>query len=365
MDRFVTVHTKKTDHILCNPGLFETLRGILATGDTVCLYGDSGVGKSHMVNVLLEGHSRFDLIDETVRDLERLENSTAHVVCEDLDLLDRDRIKAGRKYSKGALIIITRSIAKVDFCNCLHLGHPDIGLMVKIGLRNRPKESIARLTTLAREAGGNIRTFLYSIDFSDSRDMFRTPKDFVGDLLCPSKEDPRTHLGHIISEHGYVWGVVHDNYVDAPGVDTVRVSECMSLADLIDLHIYNGNWDALPFFCTVSTVVPALEINHGLVRSKLRPGSAWTKFGNLKMRANKLANIRGRTVHSLDLEGIRLVIQLARKEPQRARALFQSYGLVASDVDFMNHLALGAKLALKETHALKKLVGPDTFSREK
>jgi len=139
----------------------------------------------------------------------------------------------------------------------------------------------------------------------------------------------------------------------------------MSLADIMDLHIYNGNWDALPFFCTTSTIVPALDINHGLDRTALRPGSAWTKFGNHKMRANKLADIRNRTAHHLDSEGLRLIMLKCKKEPDKVRDLFKVYGLVASDVDFINHLAMKDKLSLRENQALKKLVGLDTFSQAK
>ena len=358
---------KKLDAFLCDTKLLESLRNIVATNETVCLYGDSGVGKSWLVDRALDGLSRFDLTDESVRDLDRLENSVAHVVVEDLDLVDRDRIKSGKRYSKGSLIIVTRNISKVDFCNCLHVDHPDIGLMVKIGLKNRPRESIARLTSLARLARGNLRTFLFSIDFSDARDLFRTPKDFIADLLCPSNDDPATYLCEALPEHGCVWGIVHDNYVDAPGVDTVHVSECMSLADVLDLHVYNGNWDVLPFFCTVSTIIPALNIQHRLERSKLRPGSAWTKFRNQKMRLNKFGDISRRTRYGLDADGLQVVMTLAKKNPERARSLFQTYGLVPSDIDFINHLALGAtpKPTLKETQALKRLVGPDTFSRGK
>jgi len=50
----------------------------------------------------------------------------------------------------------------------------------------------------------NIRTFLTDLDFSHDRDIFPTPKDFVTDLLCPSKLDPWSHVGHVVMEHGCV-----------------------------------------------------------------------------------------------------------------------------------------------------------------
>ena len=357
MDRFITIERpKKIDTFLCNPLLLETVRKIITTNGIICIYGDSGVGKTAMVNHLLQGLSHFDLIPETFRDLDRLENSIAHIVVDDIEL-DREfleKIKNGYRFSKGALIIITQNISKLDFCNCLHFEHPDIGLMVKIGLKNRPKETITRLTSLARVARGNLRTFLYSIDFLESHDLFKSPKDFVSDLLCPSLENPRNYIGTIISEHGYIWGVIHDNYIDVPDIDMVRVSECMSMAELLDSQIYNGNWGLLHAFCTVSTIIPAIEVNHGLVKEKLRPGSAWTKFGNHKMRYNKLVDIRNRTPCHIDSDSLAVVMFKCKKNPENAVDIFKSYGLKASDVDFINHLALKDKLSSKEIQILKK-----------
>jgi hypothetical protein len=48
----------------------------------------------------------------------------------------------------------------------------------------------------------NIRTFLTDLDFSHDRDTFPTPKDFVTDLLCKSRVDPWSYIGHIVMEHG-------------------------------------------------------------------------------------------------------------------------------------------------------------------
>ena len=359
MDRFVTItQPKVSEQFLCNQVLLETVQKVVKTNGTVCLHGDYGVGKSWLVNYVLRGLSRFDLTTENIKDLERVENSVAHVVIDDIDI-DKDvieKIKSGHRLSKGSLIIVMHVATKMDFCTCVYFKHPDVALMVKIGLKHNPRESVPRLTTLAIAARGNIRTFLYSIDFKESHDLFRTPKDFVSDLVCDttSSDNPIKYLGSVISEHGYVWGVIHDNYIDVPGINFVKVAECMSQAELLDNHIYNGNWDLLPHFCTVSTIEPALEIGHQLKRDKLRPGSAWTKFGNHKMRLNKLIDIRNRTRYNIDAESLRLVMLHCKKSPDRILELFKIYNLKPPDIDFINHLALMDKLSASQIQALKK-----------
>jgi hypothetical protein len=158
----------------------------------------------------------------------------------------------------------------------------------------------------------------------------------------------------VISEHGYVWGVVHDNYVDAPCADFVKIADCMSTAEILDTHIYNGNWDILPFFCLMSTVVPAIEINQVLDRSLIRPGSAWTKYGNYKMRRNKLNTIQSRVPQSLDLDTIKLLVRYCKLKSPSAVPLLKSYNIKPPDIDVINHLVLVDKLTQKEIQNLKK-----------
>jgi hypothetical protein len=358
MDKFVTISRPKvSEDFLCDKTVLRVVQNIVATNDTVCIYGDSGVGKTWLVNHVLRGLSRFDVTAETLKDLERVENSVAHVVVDDFEL-DKElleKLKGGHRLSKGALLFVARSVAKIDFCNCVHFEKPDVGLMVKIGLKHKPKEPIPRLTKLAIGANGNIRTFLYSIDFSGVHDIFRAPKDFVADLLCGT-EDPRKLIGSVVCEHGYVWGVIHDNYPDAPNVNYARVAECMSQSELIDSYIYEGNWELLPFFCLVSTIEPAIEIGHVLTKSKLRPGSAWTKFGNQRMRKNKLVDVKNRTRHQIDVDSLHLIMLKCKKNPEQAAEIFRAYNLRPPDVDFINHLALKDKLSASQIQALKKRV---------
>jgi energy-coupling factor transporter ATP-binding protein EcfA2 len=205
MDRFIiNKRPKVSEDFLCNKTVLECVTSAVSKNETVCIYGDSGVGKTWLVNYILKGLSRFDVTSETIKDLERVENSVAHIVVDDFEL-DKElveKIKVGHKLSKGSLLFITQNASKFDFCPCICFDHPDVSLMVKIALKYRPKESIPKLTKLAIASHGNIRTFLYSIDFDDAYDIFKSPKDFVTDLICDSNEDPRKYIGSVIPEHG-------------------------------------------------------------------------------------------------------------------------------------------------------------------
>ncbi len=357
MNRFVTIKKpKELAQLICDRAILEKIQKTVENCETLCLYGDSGVGKTFLVDHVLKGRHRFDLLPETFKDLERVENSSAHIVVDDIEL-DKEfleKLKLGHKFSKGSLILIARTPGKIEGPEKLLMGHPDLADIVKIGLRQRPKETVARLSTLARACNGNIRTFLYSLDFSASRDIFKTPKDFVSDLLCPSSDNPRNYLGQVVSEHGYVWGVVHDNYVDAPGADFVKIAECMSVAEILDTHIYDGNWEILPFFCLVSTVIPAIEVNQCLDKTLIRPGSAWTKYGNYKMRRNKLNQIQARVPQNLDVDSIKLLVRYCKLKSPLAVPLLKSYSIKPPDIDVINHLVLSDKLTQKEIQNLKK-----------
>ena len=128
----------------------------------------------------------------------------------------------------------------------------------------------------------------------------------------------------------------------------------MSVAEILDTHIYNGNWEILPFFCLMSTVVPAIEVNQCLDKSLIRPGSAWTKYGNYKMRRNKLNQIQSRVPQDLDIDSIKLLVRYCKLGSPLAVPLLKSYNIKPPDIDVINHLVLLDKLTQKEIQNLKK-----------
>ena len=361
MDKFI-VFKKSTDpEYIGNQTVFDTIKKIVNSNDTVCLYGDSGVGKTFLVRDIMKGRNWVDFTHDTTRTLDRLQESDCHIVIDDLESdthLVKDifeQVKSGKRLSKGSLIFIARTPNKIDFCNSVHFEKMDEPTMVYIGRLEYPKEPVKRLESLARESRGNIRNFLFSITFTCHRDIFKTPKDFITDLLCDhSSEDPRKYFGDGISEHGYIWDIVHENYVDSKNVKIEEISELMSLSDILDTKIYNGNWELIPLFSTLSTVAPAIAIDHSLKKSSMRSGSAWTKYGNYKMRIIKYKSIINRTNKHVDVDSLMVIRDLWQTDKERGLEVMREYGIRGPDIDVINHLAIVKKLKAKEIQTIKK-----------
>jgi hypothetical protein len=162
------------------------------------------------------------------------------------------------------------------------------------------------------------------------------------------------YCGKAIMEHGYTWDIVHENYPDSPNTDLVFLSECMSQADVLDNEIYKGNWNLIPLFSTVSTIIPARQINHSLNRSTIRSGSAWTKFGNFKMRDMKYRSISSRHIYKLDVDTLMLIKLYCQTDKEKALEVCKEYKLTSSDMDVINHLAVLNKLKAKDLQFIKK-----------
>jgi hypothetical protein len=365
MDRFITSKgIKETGDFLGNQGIHDVVKNIIETNEIICLYGDSGVGKTHLVTYLMKGRNWVDLGYDLIKSLEfmdRLKVSDCHVVIDDLENdshLIKDifeTIRTGGKLSKGSLIIVARNLNKVDFCNGVYFDHIDVPTMVTIGRKSFPKEPLRRLEFLAEESKGNVRNFLYSIQFSDKRDIFKTPRDFISDLLCEgSNVNPLEYFGKSIPEHGYIWDIVHENYVDSKNPDLIFMSECMSQSDILDTEIYKGNWSLIPLFSTISTVMPAFQINHSLNRTTLRSGSAWTKFGNFKMRDMKVRSMSNRCGYVMDFDSSMMIKMYCQRDKEKALELCKTYKLGSSDMDVINHLAIVNKMKPKELQSIKK-----------
>jgi len=358
MDRFIKIHTtKEKPKFIGNAELVNAVRNIVVSNEIVCIYGDSGVGKTHLVDHVLHGLKRVDYSQKDEELLDRLRISDAHVVIDDTELEKTliEYIKSGGRLSKGSLIIIQRSVSKVDFCNCIHFEHPSIDVMVQIGKDQCPLCPVEKLESLAKLSNGNIRNFLYSIDFSDFKDIFKTPRDFIYDLICEDgSETPSDYIGDPINEHGYIWDIVHENYLDVSSKNFVTISDMMSQSDILDTTIYNGAWELIPLFSLVSTVVPAIDIDHRLKRATMRPGSAWTKFGNYRMRSIKYRNISNRTHNVVDHDSLGLIRLLAQKNLSRAVEVMKSYSFEPQDIDIMNHLTFAPKMKAREIQNLKK-----------
>ena len=349
MDAFVTIKTQKNQDVLGRTTLVKTIMEYVNSGETLCVYGDIGVGKSHLVHSLIKG---VELSHGTNLDL--LSHSSSHVIVDNIETEGTlwKEISTRKKLSRGCTIIITCSVKNVDFCDCVEIEPLSQTHQLELVSLKYPslsnKEFINECMTRAK---GNLRNLFHFLENSDDKDIFLSPKDFIHMFLT---EKGRVSIGDNVDDHGYSWGIVHENYIDAKDIDYANVINDISLADVYDTKIYEGSWGCLPFFCHHGIIKPALEINGTLNKECLRPGSAWTKFNNFKMRQNRLTDIKNRSMERLDVEALLLIRDYCIKDPDRAVEMMVTYGMKSQDVDIINHLAIKTKIKPMAVQSIKK-----------
>ena len=168
------------------------------------------------------------------------------------------------------------------------------------------------------------------------------------DILCkPTKFD----ISQTIHEHGHVRDVINGNYLSSEGCDMVKISESLSLADVLDGEMYKGEWHTMPYYICAGIAVPKFYMGKLLKPNDIKPGSTWTKYGNYKMRYQKLKHIRERSSNRLNIEELQL-IKLYATKGDFSPAL--SYNIEPSDFDVINHLSLHNKFKSNDVIKLKK-----------
>ena len=380
MDKFITI-TKKNNcdtnlaRFYGNQEAVKKIQDVIFNNGIACLHGDSGTGKTFLVNdILLKNQNVFEINGENIKSkahtvelLARLKFSSVHVIIDDVDTDTHgfreitDRIANNEKLSRGAIIILSRIPLNITNCENVELLALSVNDMVAFGKNRFSYMNIRDLVELAKKARGNIRNFEMSLIFSHDKDTFKTPKNMIYDMTCKNSkypENPSAYIGKTIYEHGYSWGIIHENYLNASALtDTIypNIADCMSMADTIDTVMYEGNWDFTWLFSLYGIVIPAIKIKHTLDRDTMRPGSAWTKYGNYKMRNSKYRSIHDRNAKfKLDLDSLKLIHEYCIKNDDDVIDRLLHYNLTSADMDTINHLSLINKLKPKALNILKK-----------
>jgi len=126
----------------------------------------------------------------------------------------------------------------------------------------------------------------------------------------------------------------------------------LSQADLYDTKIYRtGEWDLMPYYALNAAAFPKMYMGKPLQVNTIKAGSSWTKYGNYKMRLNKLKDIQSRNTTRLGVDELSVLRQYMAKGDFE-HALY--YKLNPGDFDVMNHLALGNKYKPNEVMKVKK-----------
>lgn len=354
MDAFVKVCKQKSIPILGREGFIRSLRELIERGGTLCVYGNPGIGKTYTVKKVLENYKYTEIDNGSNIQFELLRDSPTHVL---VDNFETDgaiwrELNAHHKLSKGTTILITNSIKNIDFCDCIRLDALPVDIQERLILEKYPTS--LHISENIKRADGNLRNLFHYMDGSDDKDIFLTPKDFVYNLLTSEKSS--RHIGEIVDDHGFSWGIVHENYTDArlSLEDCAEVIDDLSIAENVDTLIYKGNWEYLQYFCHHGIVKPAIKIDNRLNKECIRPGSAWTKFNNYKMRVGKYNDMRQRSFYRLDVDTLMLIRDVCIKDPDRSIQIMMEYKMIPQDLDVLNHLALETKIKTKALQSLKK-----------
>jgi hypothetical protein len=354
MDRYITIKQKENEEIIGRDQYVKNIKSLIETNNSFCVYGAIGVGKTFLLEHVLSDVNYIELFSDVLKSdfLERIKNTCVHILADDLEITE--------PLSRGSTILVSNK--PVENFNCMKIEPLVLEDVVKIGTKRFPKLGNQYITKCALESKGNIRHFLFSLEnFNDKRDLFKSPKDLVYDLTCTDGDvDPRDYIGKSVSEHGYSWGIIHENYTDLPSIDIAQMAEYMSYADIKDVDIYNG-YSHTNIFSFFGIILPAISIDHQLKRDEMRPGSAWTKFNNYKMRFRRYQSMTNRKIKAtVDVDSLMVISQYCKNDPNRVIDLLNSYGFESADIDMMNHISLTNKIKPRILQTIKnklKLLG--------
>jgi|ETNvirnome_6_100_1030635.scaffolds.fasta_scaffold01206_6 hypothetical protein len=372
MDNFITIkRTKKNikNIFVGNVEAVNALQTAITNKKTVNLYGQSGTGKTFLIDILLK-HKYVEITPELLRSknvtldfLNKLNySSSSNVVIDDLDydlVGTKEIIKLienGTRITNKCFIIVSRFYKPINNCEEIELKKLSINQLVNLG-RSRFSTKhfhLPFMVNAAKKSRGNIRDFLLNIEFANTKDIFKTPKQMIYDLTCSDVKYPETpdvNTCKKIHEHGYSWGIVHENYLDAPSIENCysNVADYMSITDTLDNKIYEGNWEYTEYFSFHGIIMPAIKINHELRTETMRPGSSWTKYSNYKMRMAKFRAL-SRIGRKITMEHVYGIQNYLLKDDI---SMAHSYKLESADLDIINHLCIKTKLKQKNLLKLK------------
>jgi hypothetical protein len=319
----------------------------------VYVYGRPGIGKTYTLNRIfpefIEVTSEILKSKQSTTDFfERLESSVLPVVIDDYDSLEElvGLREISGVVSQGPLVIVGNKLATLE-------GKPYIYEFPPMPVHEIMK--LASGSTVERNAilcQGDIRRFFQAVLYkSDDPDDFRSPKQVIESLIgLNGKDKTSTLFGNYFEEHGNMLGLIHQNYSNAAVSNLISITESLSLSDVIDTKLYEGDWHLLPYFFVEGIISTTFHIGH--TAETIQPASIWTKDLNMRMRDKKLRTIRNRIPEcSVGHDELTLIARYINSDPEKAKELARYYKLTSEDIDVINHLH---KLKTRNATLLKK-----------
>lgn len=356
MDAFITVvkTEKREDDITSLHEHREArLRELVSSGRNVLVCGGVGVGKTFVIERALDETSIVRLEPEHLKAkhslVEFLGKTDKTLVIEDYageafykTLIER--VADGERLTRGGLVVTSQ-----DY----HLWGSNFEV---IHIEPHEPDALMRLLpdrVAAVKCRGNVRDFFsYARNRSDDKDVFKTPKELVFDMLSTGEYPDRLES---VVEHGHMFSIVQENYLDSRDANHTRIAHSFSDADVFDNSMYHtGDWNLMPYFIHGALEMPVRNLGEPIKADVIRSGSFWTKDGNARMRRQRLRQIEMAVAPaSLDLQGLHLLHTYASLKMYDRLC---HYNIRAPMFDVMNHLRIGAqnKLKQKDVSMVKK-----------
>jgi hypothetical protein len=353
MDSFIKVVEQKKDDPVTTIHIqqIEALQKCIRERKNVFICGASGVGKTYVLQSVLNESNSIEIQKEHLKSkspfLTFIKGAAKHAYIEDYDSDFKsliERVSDGERVTRGSMIVTSLNMCFFPNFETIFIPRHKPEKLLKL-VEDRSSD----IENAAIRCNGNIRDFFSYIEGHDEKDVFKTPKEYIHDILCDSKP---LNIPSSIQEHGHVWDIFQENYLDSKDVDITRAVQGFSMADVYDTQMYSsGDWELMPYFIIEAISVPKSSLGKPLIRDKIRPGSCWTKYGNYKMRSQKYRDIQKRSGYNLCIEDLCVLKKYAENgniEPML------DYGLTPQDFDVMNHLAVGSKLKQRDVTRVKK-----------
>ena len=302
MDRFLNqVQQKDTSNLFAPGGLY-------------CLWGRPGCGKSTYLESLFPTRIIIepDVLKTkqgTIDFIERLKGTYVPVIIDDWEAVNE---LIGVREFETAVSVHSPTI---------FVSHSPIKSIVCIECPNSAKD---------------FRRDSLDVHGNSVPDIFESPKEYVHRLLRGDWQNVK--IGDVVFEHGHVWSIVQENYVDRiKSIESLAtIAEYMSDADLVDTDIYeSGDWNVImPLFTVLSCIRPCQL----MIPSKKVPraGSFWTKHQNMCMRQKKLDTMFRRHHPPLSLDAVHTVIKAHLQNEEFSMCV--EYNMESSDIDVLGHI---------------------------
>jgi hypothetical protein len=356
MDRYIKIIPQKKeppdDATNIHVERIARLRKCLEDGKNVFIYGACGTGKSFVREQVLNDSNSVELNTELLRSKsifrDLIHGSSKHLFIEDYepdDLILKaavEQVSDGRRLTEGSLVVLSTHMCMYPNFEFLSIPRHTPDELAKVTPGKFDRDAAVR-------SRGNIRDYMHYLDGCDEKDIFERPKEMIHKVLCD--ENYAFDIKRL-SEHGHMWSIFQENYLDSKEVDFVRAALSFSEADRFDSAMYNGcgDWNIMPLFANSAISIPRLYMRAPLKQDTLRPGSCWTKLGNYKMRRRKLSDIQRRN-GDISIDALCLLQTYAGLG--YVDKLLE-YDITPQDFDTINHLCITTKLKPRDVNSIKK-----------